>query len=214
MKIYMKRYKDCKLTSSEGLSVSQMLEVVEKAAKSKSYKTERNSCLRIDDVVMVYFRKQDLPYSRIIVSSSERDNAVYIVNVVPMQESGISHIDIETYNRILDVFIADVLEPLCKDGKFKLEETSEDYSIEDIIPKSYPILRRWLEAFPLSGHPHDLHRWYDFVISLHRNDEHLSLDTFGKYLKEACKWDGDTIDEWELKLESHLDLLEYYDEHR
>lgn len=210
----MKRYKDCKIISRDGLSVSQILEVVEAAARNKSYKTERNSCLRIDDVVMVYFRKQDLPYSRIIISSSERDNSVYIVNVVPMPESGVSHISIEDYNKILDIFRADVLDGLSEDGKFNIEETSEDYTIEDIIPKSYPALKRWLDGYPLSGHPHDLHRWYDFVICLHRNEEQISLDTFGKYLKEACKWDDETIDEWELKLESHLDLLEYYTEHR
>lgn len=107
-----------------------------------------------------------------------------------------------------------MLDGLSEDGKFNIEETSEDYTIEDIIPKSYPAIKRWLDGSPLSGHPHDLHRWYDFVICLHRNEEQISLDTFGKYLKEACKWDDETIDEWELKLESHLDLLEYYDEHR
>lgn len=106
------------------------------------------------------------------------------------------------------------MDSLCKDGKFKVEETSEEYSIEDIIPKSYPSLRLWLDGYPLSGHPNDLKRWYDFVISLHRNEERLSLDIFGKYLKETSKWDDDTIDNMELKLESHLDLLEYYDEHR
>lgn len=210
----MKRYKDCKIISNEGLSVSQILEVVESAARAKSYKTERNSCLRIDDVVMVYFKKRDLPYSRVVISGSERDHSVYIVNVVPMPESGVSHIGIGEYNKILETFRLDVLDDLCKDSKFKIEETSEEYSIEDVIPKTYPALRRWLDAYPLSGHPYDLHRWYDFVISLHRNREQLSLDTFGKYLREACKWDNDTIDEWELKLESHLDLVEYYDEHR
>lgn len=209
----MKRYKDCKIISSEGLPASQMLKVVEDAARAHSYKTERNSCLRIDDVLMVYFRKPDLPYSRIIVSSSGRDNTLYIVNVIPMPESGVSHITIEVYNKILDTFRLDVLDDLCKDGKFKIEETSEDYSIENVIPKSYSALKHWLDGFPLSGHPYDLKRWYNFVISLHRNGEQLSLDTFGKYLKEACKWDDDTIDEYELKLESHLDLLEYYDEH-
>lgn len=210
----MKRYKDCKIISCEGLSASQMLKVVEDAARVKSYKTKRNSCLRIDDVVMVYFRKPDLPYSRIIVSSSERDNTLYIVNIIPMPESGVSHITIEVYNKILDTFRLDVLDDLCKDGKFQIVETSEDYSIEDVIPKSYSLLKRWLDAAPLSGHPHDLKRWYDFVISLHRNEEQISLDTFGKYLRETCKWDEETIDEYELKLESHLDLLEYYDEHR
>lgn len=94
----MKRYKDCKIISSEGLSISQILEVVEQSARVKSYKTERNSCLRIDDTVMVYFRKPELPYSRIIVSGSQRENSVYVVNVIPMPESGVTHIDIDVYN--------------------------------------------------------------------------------------------------------------------
>lgn len=210
----MKRYKDCNIISEEGLTCAQVLDVVAEKAFDKKFMISRLSCNRQDDTLWVHFQKIGYPNCRIVISSSESDGSVYVSNVIPNPESGFSHIDIETYNRILDVFIADVLIPLCKDGKFKIEETSEDYSIEDIIPKSYPVLRRWLDGFPLSGHPYDLHRWYDFVISLHRNEEQLSLDTFGKYLREACKWDNDTIDEWELKLESHFDLLEYYDEHR
>ena len=58
----MKRYKDCKIISSEGLSISQILEVVEQSARVKLYKTERNSCLRIDDTVMVYFNVSSTKY--------------------------------------------------------------------------------------------------------------------------------------------------------
>lgn len=67
----MKRYKDCKIISSEGLSISQILEVVEQSARVKSYKTERNSCLRIDDTVMVFLGNQSC---HILESSCQAHN--------------------------------------------------------------------------------------------------------------------------------------------
>ena len=53
--------------------------------------------------------------------------------------------------------------------------------------------------------------FYDFVIALHTNHESISLDDFGEYLREEYKWTEDDAYNAELKLESFLDLIEYYD---
>lgn len=70
------------------------------------------------------------------------------------------------------------------------------------------------KRIPLSAHPLDTKRWNAFVVALHTNNEHLSLDDFQKYIQEKYGWKEDVIEVFSLKLESQLNLLEYYDEHR
>ena len=51
-------------------------------------------------------------------------------------------------------------------------------------------------------------------MALHENNEYLSLDDFAKYIMENYEWPSDKIEEFSLRLESQLELLEYYDNHR
>ena len=71
-----------------------------------------------------------------------------------------------------------------------------------------------MNAFPLSGHPFDEYRWFDFLISLRKNDENLSVDDFSKYIQENYNWSKKDIERFGLKYEEQIELLEYYDEHR
>ena len=54
----------------------------------------------------------------------------------------------------------------------------------------------------------------DLDYTLHENNEYLSLDDFAKYIIENYEWPSDKIEEFSLRLESQLELLEYYDNHR
>lgn len=131
-----------------------------------------------------------------------------------MTESGDSHIKPETYNKLLDVFCPDIFEPLSKVQGNKIETNKEEYTIEELIPQSVDKLHAWLSNYPLSSHPLDINRWYDFVISLHENDERLPLEDLRDYLTEKYGWSDDDIYKTEIRLESHLDLLRYYDDSR
>lgn len=130
-----------------------------------------------------------------------------------MPESGISHIDYSEYNKILDYFRDKVFYKIINDSHNHISENTEDFNIEEVIPYSFSKLNTWLSNFPLSGHPLDERRWYDFVISLHKNNEDLSIDVFKKYLQEKYNWEEDVVESFALKLESQLDLLDYYDSH-
>ena len=68
--------------------------------------------------------------------------------------------------------------------------------------------------YPLSGHPLDEHRWYDFLIALRKNKEYLSVNDFSKFIQENYNWSKTDLERFELKYEEQIDLLEYYDEHR
>lgn len=210
----MKRYRDYKLDCNEGQSPTELLDIVEQVSIEKSYKTKRHSSFSNRDSLIVYIKVEGLPYSRIVVCAQSDEDCVSVVNIVPMPESGESHIKPETYNKLLDSFASDVLKPLSDSNGNQIKTNKEDYSIEELIPQSFCKLDRWLSAYPLSSNQFDTNRWYDFVISMHETGESLSLDAFGKYLKERCGWDYDDINRMELRLESHLDLLEYYDNNR
>lgn len=210
----MKRYRDCTLVCKENQTVEQLMEIVQHASESKGYRTTRDTSIVNNDTLTIYINPKNLPSSRVVISYCSDSQGVSVVNIVPMTESGVSHINPETYNKLLDVFCADIFETLSKAQGNKIETNKEEYTIEELIPQSFAKLHTWLSNYPLSSHRFDINRWYDFVISLHENDEHLPLEDLRDYLKEKYGWSDDDIYKTEIRLETHLDLLKYYDDTR
>lgn len=207
----MKRYKDCALICTETQNPMVLLDIIEQVSINRGYQIERYTSWRPNDSLVVYTQERSLPCSRLILTLNDERSSVDIVNIVPTQESGTSQIGYAEYNRLLDIYRDDVFAEIVTQHGNKIEENTEDYTIEDVIPLSYQSLNKWLNAYPLSGHPLDTKRWYDFVIQLHLSEEHLAIGDFEKYIEEAYGWDEDDISRFSSKLESHLELLEYYD---
>lgn len=210
----MKRFRDCMLVCKADQTPEDLLSIIEQTSITKGYKLQKITSIVNKDTLIVQFRADDLPYSRIVLGIYSERKGVSIVNIVPMLESGTSGLSPEVYNKILELFKEDVFEQIKKERGNSIETNDEDYSIEEVIPKSFSKLNAWLSGYPLSSHPNDTQRWYDFVISLHVNHERLSLDDFGTYIEENYHWSDDDISKIELRLESHLDLLDYYDDNR
>lgn len=210
----MKRYKDCALKCLDKQENRELLVLVENICKEKAYKTEKNNTWRDNDTLIVYVGKEGLPLSRLIIVASKNEQKVDIVNIVPSKKSGLSSLDYTQYNTILDTFKEDVFIEIKNKYSNEIEENNEDYTIQEIIPKSFEKLNSWLSMYPLSGHPLDEHRWFDFLIALRKNDESLSVSDFSKYIEEQYGWSEEDLQRFELKYEEQIDLLEYYDEHR
>lgn len=210
----MKRYKDCALKCLNKQVNIELLDLVEQICKEKSYKTEKNNTWVDNDTLIVYMEKEGLPLSRLIIVAYKNEQKVDIVNIVPSKKSGLSSLDYTQYNTILDTFKEDVFLEIKKKFSNEIEENNEDYTIQEIIPKSFEKLNLWLSMYPLSGHPLDEHRWFDFLIALRKNDESLSVNDFSKYIEEQYGWSQEDLERFELKYEEQIDLLEYYDEHR
>lgn len=210
----MKRYRDCTILCNKNQNAEQLMQEVETTSISKGYKVERTSSLVNNDALLVTIKIKGLPASTIVLGVYSEGKGVSILNIVPLTESGVSHIDIETYNKILDIFKDDVFQEIHNRHYNSIETNKEDYTIQEIIPKSFDKLNQWLNGYPLSSHQFDTNRWYDFVIALHKSGESLPLDTLENYVKERCRWKEEDITKMELRLESHLDLLEYYDLNR
>lgn len=209
----MKRYKDCELKCKKDQSTEELLDIIEQVSKAKGYEISRSPTMGNNDTVAVYIKKHGFPYSRLVMSSSLKQDAVSIINIVPMPESGTSHIDCTIYNQMLNLFSSEVFEQIKEEYGNEIVENSEDYTIQEIIPTSYNALNAWLSAYPLSGHPLDTKRWYAFVVALHRSAEELSLDDFEKYIRENYNWEDEVLSEFSIKLESELELLRFYDEY-
>lgn len=212
----MKRYKNCALLCLKEQTMTELFRVVETFCLKKSYKVEKRQILTKDkdDTLVVFMEKPDLPLSKLVLTTSDSERKIVISNIVPDKKSGLLSLDYSTYNKILDVFKTDVFLEINKEYKNTIEENQEDYTIQEVIPKSYVYLETWLSFYPLSGHPLDEHRWYDFLIALRNNKEYLSVSDFSKFIQENYNWSETDLERFELKFEEQIDLLEYYDEHR
>lgn len=207
----MKRFKSCALYCSQNQNIKELVDAVCGFCKANDYPVEKKQTWKKDDTLLVTINRDDLPLSRLILSVREDENKIVILNIFPSPQSGLRSLDHTTYNIILDTFKNDVFMKISPD---QIEENQEDYTIEEVIPLSYKKLQTWLNAFPLSGHILDEHRWFDFLISLREKKEHLSIDDFSKYIEEEYGWDDDVISKFASKFEEQMELLEYYDEHR
>lgn len=207
----MKRFKDCSISCVPGQSLNDLAYHIKEKSIEKSYQLlEDQNAIQSNDTFSILFDKDEYPICRLILWISSEANSVKIINVVPDRKSNIFTLSIDQYNQVLDFFKDDVFLPIKEKFGNEITETSASYSIEDIIPESSKYLKRWLDAYPLSGHTYDQERWFDFLISLIENDESLSLDDFAKFIKEYKKWCEDDIEKFELKLEEEFALLRYY----
>lgn len=206
----MKRFKDCSISCLSGQSLNDLACLITEKCIEKSYRLEQHTAFQNNDTITILFDKHGYPVCRLILVLSFEANSVKIINIVPDRKSNIFTLSIDQYNQVLDFFTEDVLLPIKEKFGNDIKETSANYKIEDIIPESSKYLKRWLDAYPLSGHTFDQERWFDFLISLIENDESLSLDDFAKFIKEYKKWGEDDIEKFELKLEEEFALLRYY----
>lgn len=210
----MKRFKSCALLCSKNQKMTELVELICSICKNKCYDVVKQQTFKKDDTLVVSVNKEKLPLSDLILFVNEEENKVDIINIIPSKKSDIFSLDCSAYNNILDVFKKDVFLEINDINGCEVEENQEDYTIQEIIPKSYEKLNTWLEAFPLSGHPLDERRWFDFLIALRKNRETLSIDDFSKYIQENYNWSKKDIERFVFKYEEQINLLEYYDENR
>ena len=210
----MKRFKDCVLLCKPGQELEELLNIVRKQCDNVGFRNEINTSFTENDIVLAYVDFREYPVSKIVLHASEDRNGIAIINIVPLSNSGVFELGISTYNAILNRFKEMVFVPIANDLGNLIEEDEEDYTVEDIIPKSYQKLNTWLSFYPLSRHPNDEHRWYDFLIALVENNEHIGSGVLSEYIREKCHWSDKDLYDLELRFESQIDLLEYYNRRR
>lgn len=211
----MKRYRDCVVHFNNAMEVTSFMKSIKSKALSMNIETvENRSSVVGSDIDSLDFRikSNKLPMSRVIILSYKCYRPrIEVANIIPTQASGVTNLNVSTYNEILDIFIDKILSPVCKEFGVRYESNNEQYSIKEYIPKSFEKLDQWLNGFPLSCHPMDEERWFDFIVALVKNGEELSISTFEEYIAETQKsWTRNDIECFSEKLEYSIRLLKYY----
>lgn len=207
----MKRYKNCALLCTQGQTAMDLLSLVKEVCENTQYKVFCKKTWHDNDTLEILAEKPGMTSSMILMIAKEEEKKVEVVNILPSKKSSKYRLEIEEYNSILNQFRDDVFVQMPNN---KIEENKENYTIEDLIPKTSEKLKSWLRAFPLSGHPSDEKRWYDFLISLKNNGENLCISDLSKYIEENYNWSAEDLQSVLVKYEEQIDLLDYYDEHR
>lgn len=209
----MKRYKDVTIICGSDAAALQELVNIKNACVIPEF--------RFDEEVEKMYEPDD-KMAHILVSIQELPQAVLlawvdegnikIINIVPFNHS-VFRIEIEDYNRIIDEFNSKVIAPtIC--GRYEVIVTSGDYSIQDIIPKSFDALNRWTHSpgapnAPFS-HQLDLERWFEFLCQMIRNREEIPSGHLEQWLNEEMKWPEEIVTKTIQKYEEEISLLHYY----
>ena len=150
-----------------------------------------------------------------LVALLQRDaNTLYVVNIVPRK---VGELTFDQYNAVLMEFYEKFVIPLTTELDIDVSLTKDQQSIEDwISSESATKLKRFsvlANKSTGSSHPLDQERWFDFIISVVRNDEDLYPDRLKRWLIEEEGWHEDMVVELAIEYEQNIALLKYYRSH-
>ncbi len=138
-----------------------------------------------------------------------------VVNIVP-QESG--SIGIAVYNRVLNDFYRDVIEPAAEDQPWTIELTKAAQELEDWLGgPAAQALRTFSGAANKStgaSHPSDEKRWFKFLIAAHQSGRRAEAELLWRWLMEVERWPEREAHDLAADYETALSLLRFYDRQR
>lgn len=141
------------------------------------------------------------------------EDGFYVPNIVPL---AVGQLTYQEYNSVLNRFIDEIIAPIIDNFEYKIQTTKPAQTLTDWVSKQTEecLLRFSKCANKSSGasHPLDERRWYDFILSTHRNKENLGPDRLSRWLIEVEHWDDETAHNLAGKYEQAISLLKYYDE--
>jgi hypothetical protein len=211
----MIRYQDLKICLL-GIDLDQFVTNLE--AVLPTYwcreKSKESGLQNFSDKKMFCFQrtKGDGIDSSLWIAEKSHDT-LYVSNIVPTQKNQLS---IKEYNSILNDFKSAGIEKLADQSKFRIEQTSAVYSIDDLVSKN---AAKALSEFSTgankstgSAHPSDRNRWIKFLSLVSDDGSELSAEDLMKYFVEEG-WSEDFASELAIEYELANDLLTYYKAH-
>ena len=212
----MKKYKDLIIDCGSDKAALLGLEAIKERCNGKpfSYSEKVEKMYDVDEHLLhILVEISETPAAILLVFAN--DAKIKVINIVPFKHS-CDHIEKDIYNHIVDTFNDMVITPLFS-GKYKIDCTKEEVSIQDIIPNSFQKLNQWTNCPGAPDHPfvrqYDLELWFDFICALHTNGEELSSGDLEQWLKDDNGWEEDVVTDTIIRYETERDLLNYYDSH-
>ena len=158
----------------------------------------------------------------IFIGNLEEKNEIMVTNIIPLKKGQLT---IAEYNKVLERFYIDVIEPFKLENKYIniSELTSDKFDpltmITEIALKKLKLFTRAANKSTGTSHPLDRKRWYDFICQTVEDNQVFDYQTLYRFLKDEEYW-GNTDDEyawseeWASKLAedyvSAIDILTYY----
>lgn len=207
----MRRFRTLTIHCENEDAAIQMLQRIMSACNRPPFEYEKDDDrFRNDKTIRIISTHALTSPAVIIVIASGSD--VKAINVIPHRKS-LFRIDKDEYNTIMNFFKKEVIDQLVNEKN--IDFPPADYTMESLIPKSYPKLERWINCpgapdAPFS-HPNDQNLWFAFVIALvtsHERDN-LSSGDLEQWLEEK-KWNEEVIEETILHFEHDTDLIDTY----
>lgn len=212
----MKRYQDLRVKcASEQQAVTLWNNIISSCK-------ELQSVYRVDpmEIGMMEFKKIQNIYTRTITGidvrivltllANQQRTEIYVANIVPTAVQS-ERLTMDEYNVTLNVFKENVIDVNLKNEiDTHCAMSAASYELKDLIPMSFSVFEKWMNQSPLSYHPYDMERWYDFVIAVHKNGEELAGEDLEKALQEDYHWRVEDANLFSEKLEDELELLKRY----
>ena len=141
------------------------------------------------------------------------ENTLYVSNIVPVEFGKLTY---DQYNTILKDFHSKFIEPVGQPLGLKYILTSDVKDIEDWVSDETAKKLRRFSAAANRGllHPLDRERWFDFLVSAHKESSELDETTLMRWLIEHEKWSEEVASELAEEYENARALLKFYDKAR
>ncbi len=160
-------------------------------------------------------KSQDRRPAATVFLTEKEAGTLYVSNIAPQSRRDLLR---EEYNGILTEFCESFVRPSVARTRAAVEMTDTEAELEHwLSPRAAEKLRSFSMAANRStgsSHPSDQERWFDFVVTAHREGGHLDASTLRRWLEEIEGWAPEVADQLAGEYESNLQLLTFLDGRR
>lgn len=136
-----------------------------------------------------------------------------VANIVPLE---LDELGVSGYNNVLNDFVDRIAQPASEDCQFNVKITERRQFITDwISQEAADALHRFsVSANKSTGssHPLDRKRWFQFIMTVHRDQRELDTDLLIRWLVEVEDWNTERAHKLAIEYEFGLALLNEYTE--
>ncbi len=155
---------------------------------------------------------ENLPQARLFLAQYEEDSILKAINILADE---ISHLSYDDYNGILTNFYEKLVKPCAAEHKVNIEITRDEITAKDLLTnKNEQLFYQFSKTANRSTgtiHPMDQAKWFNFIISVHQNQEKSPEPDDIENLLIEDGWPVDTAIKLSSEYHSSLDLLNTYD---
>ena len=158
--------------------------------------------------------RPNISKAQVWLTYSSEQKSAWVANILPISSPSLG---IEEYNRVVADFYHNAVRPASERLGFQssLSEEEVDAAHWGVSQRSVDLLRAFSSSANKStgsAHPLDRKRWYDFLISVHKDQADLDVTSLGQMLIENYGWSDSVASDLRLEYEFALGLLGRYDE--